>query len=361
VESIVNLRTLVIVGSLAGLVAGCGSSSKDPAGPASALALCQGIGSTLASREVACSGGGIPESYMNLELAVVLNCENFQDAQAAGRVGFDQAKAKACLDTLAASSCGLLLRGGSLPSACYEAVPPQVAAGGTCTSSLDLECVAGFCDTSAAAACTTGGHCITSATLGQACSSTLRCARGLTCNASSTCEAVAAVTLVGLGGDCSASATTACDDGLYCNNAVTPRVCAAWKGAGESCTGAPCQLGLHCDPVSHTCATLVALGATCVPGQGQCAGNAYCSPTNKCVVTPTLGGDCSPSAGEALFCIDSWCKPPVAPATAPTCAPYAAPGAACDTGNLLQCGLGHACTPVTGTTGVCGRNYCGPI
>lgn len=356
------LRTLVIAGSLASLLAGCGGSSKDAAGsagPASALALCEGMGTTLASRVLVCNGGGAPESYVNLMLAVTLNCQNFQDAQVAGRIAFDQAKARACLDTLATTPCGLLLRGG-LPAVCYEAVPAQVAAGGLCTSFGDVECVAGFCDNSGAAACTAGGRCVTSATLSQPCSGTVRCARGLVCGATSVCEAPPVITLVGLGADCTAS-TTACNDGLFCDGSVTPRVCAAPKGLSANCAAVPCQPGLRCDSVSRTCAPLVALGGTCVPGQGQCAGNAYCNPASKCVVMPTLGGDCTPSSGEAAFCIDSWCKPPVAPSTAPTCAPYAAPGAACDTGNLLQCGFAYACAPVSGTTGVCGRNYCGPV
>lgn len=359
-----NLRTIVIAGSLASLLAGCGGSSKDAAGsagPASTMALCQGLGNTFATRLLACSGGGAPEAYLNLLLAVELNCENFQDAQAAGRVAFDQAKAKACLDTLGATSCGQLLRGSSLfPEACYEALAPRVAAGGLCTSAFDIECVAGFCDNTDAAACTAGGRCVTSATLGQPCSGTVRCARGLVCGTTSVCEAPPVITLVGLGADCTAS-TTACNDGLFCDGSVTPRVCAAPKGLSANCAAVPCEPGLRCDSVSQTCATIVALGATCEPGKGQCAGNAYCGPGNKCLATPVLGADCTPVAREAIFCLDSWCKPAPAPATTAACAPYTAPGAACDTGNLLQCGLGHACTPVSGTTGVCGRNYCGPV
>jgi hypothetical protein len=354
----VNHRSLVIVGALAAVLAGCGGSSKtDPAGPASALAMCEALIPAVQAKVTACVASGLPDAILPAYLGLALNCQTFAEAQAAGRVAFDQAKAKACIDTFNAASCGTALSGGLLNAACLEAVAPRVAAGGTCFSGLDFECVAGFCDQTVTNACSVGGRCVTSATLGQSCAAPAQCANGLICDTgSTTCVARPPITIAPSGGSCAGS-YTACADGNFCDGTST---CAPMRAAGASCaSGAACQPGLACDSVSTTCVVRLRLGEACVQGQGRCAGSTYCGAGSTCVASPRVGDDCRAISGEMVFCQESWCQPPVAPSTARTCAPYAAPGAACVTSNVIQCGLAYQCAAVSGTAGVCGRNYCG--
>ena len=356
-----NHRMLAIVESLAaGLLGGCGGScfGRRP-GPASASAMCQALIPALGARPGEL-WRGLPGPYLGPVLALNLNCQNFEEAQAAGRVAFDQAKAKVCIDSVNAMTCAEVRAGGSLfTPACAEAVAPRVAPGGLCTSNVGIECVAGFCDQSATTACTTGGRCVTSATLGQPCAAPMQCAAGLVCGPSVTCEARSSITIVGAGANC-ASIGTACADGLYCDSLVTPRLCAPLRTAGATCSGtAPCLQGLYCDTASSRCLVTPKLGEACVQGQGRCAGNTYCGAANTCIPSPTVGADCRASAGELVVCQDSWCPPAVAPATARACTAFAAPGAACSTTTQLQCGYAYRCAATSGTSGVCGRNYCG--
>jgi len=352
---------IAIVGSLAaGLLGGCGgSSSKADPGPASAAAMCQALIPAIGAKLANC-GGGLPGPLAGPVLALSLNCQNFEEAQAAGRIAFDQAKAKACIDTFNAMTCAEVRAGGSLfTPACAEAVAPRVAPGGLCTSSVGFECVAGSCDQSATTACTTGGRCLSLATAGMPCAAPVQCAAGLACGPSGTCETRSATTIVGAGANCT-TIGAACADGLYCDGSVTPRLCSPLKAAGATCSGtAPCLQGLYCDMASSRCLAAPKLGEACVQGQGRCVGNTYCGAGNTCIPSPTVGGDCRPSAGEPVVCQDSWCPPAIAPATARTCTAFAAPGAACSTTTQLQCGYAYRCAAISGTSGVCGRNYCG--
>jgi hypothetical protein len=164
--------------------------------------------------------------------------------------------------------------------------------------------------------------------------------------------------VVGLGASC-ASTYTACGAGLYCDGASS--ICTARKALGAACNGIDqCVEGIRCDPGSLTCQAWLKIGDPCVAGELKCGGKAHCGTGGKCVASPVLGADCTPIPGEPVFCQIGWCAPAVLPATTRTCVPHAAPGAACDTTNTLQCGLGYTCNVVgSGTVGTCGRNYCG--
>ncbi len=345
----------------AALLSGCGSDSPASTAPASALAMCQGVGTAFVAKVSACGMVGLPLSILEALLALELDCQSFQEAQAAGRVAFDPATAKACLDTINGSTCSALFtESGFLPAPCFNAVAPRVAAGGACYNRLGIECVAGFCDFTATTACTTGGTCVTSATLGQNCTSPMRCAPGLICGATNFCETRPTTIILAAGGNCGAL-YTACADGLFCDSSVTPRLCAARKIVGAACTSSNnCAASLRCDPVTSLCATQARVGEACVPARLACAGEAYCSAANTCVASPGLGEVCTPVAGEMVFCQDSWCLPSTPSAVTRRCAPYAAPGAACSTSNQLQCGFGYNCNAVgAGPAGTCGRAYCG--
>jgi hypothetical protein len=357
----VNHRSLVIVGALAAVLAGCGGSSNADKGPASALALCEKLVPAIGATLMACDTGGLPEPVLAPLLAIDINCQNFQEAQAAGRITFDQAKAKGCVDSLPTLTCAAFAAGGDiLTPACLEAIKPTVAPGGLCTSNIGIECVAGFCDQSVSNACTAGGRCVTSATLGQACAAPARCASGLICDiGTTTCVTLPATTILPVGGNCTAL-YNACADGLYCNTSGSPRLCTPKGAAGAACSlTAPCLGGFACDTATSRCLARPRLGEPCVQGQGKCAGNTYCGAGNSCIASPTLGGDCRLSAGESVVCQDSWCPPAVAPSTARTCTAFATPGGICQMTNQLQCGYAYRCAATSGTVGVCGRNYCG--
>jgi hypothetical protein len=352
-----NSRALVPVTALTvALLAGCGSSAADK-GPAGAGALCQAYTTSLTSKLSACGVTSLPDAVLGTYVSALFDCQGFQAAQDAGRVAFDQAKARACLETVAPMTCTELLESGHLfPTVCADAVAPKVPVGGACYSALGYECVAGSCEISSTA-CFTGSTCAPFATLGQSCA-TATCGPGLRCDLASVCEVAPTIAILGAGGDCAPSSTV-CNDGLYC--ATGTNLCMAQKAVGAACAvPEECRHGTYCAAGTAICTAWLKLGDTCVRGEHRCGGNTYCGASNKCLASPVLGGDCTPFSGELIFCQDSWCAAPVPPSTTPVCTASAAPGAACNTANTLQCGIGYVCNAIgTGTAGTCGRSFCG--
>lgn len=95
----------------------------------------------------------------------------------AGRVAYDEASARTCLDEIRAMTCDEQ-RGGvadiaSVSGACGSALMPLVAAGGICTH--DYECATGWCDTGGIG----DGTCEAAPQAGEPCE--VRCALGLRC------------------------------------------------------------------------------------------------------------------------------------------------------------------------------------
>jgi hypothetical protein len=355
-ESSMTSRNALVAGLVAtALLAGCGSSDT---GPANAGAWCQAYTNTVTAKWNGCGPSLFPEPVLGSVISMIYDCQTVQAAQDAGRIAYDRSRGQACLDAIQGLTCAQFNNSSAiLLGACGDAMVGKVPPGGTCYSGLGYECAGGSCDLATFSACRTGGTCVTYAKWGESCLDPVACGPGLVCNLSGVCETEPTTTFLNAGGDCT-RANTVCNDGLYCHG--TTGLCTATMLANAACTGSEeCRTGLHCDTATLVCTAKLKLGDSCVPGERKCGGNAYCGAGNTCVASPVVGADCTPVPGEVVFCQNSWCAPPVAPATAPRCAAFAAPGAACDTGNTLQCGFGYECAAASGSAGVCTRNYCG--
>jgi len=352
------------MGMLCGIaLAGCGSSSSG--GPASPQTFCNELATIEEQLYDRCTNGsGLPNDVLTIDM----DCLGFAEAEAAGRMTYHSSQAQVCLGWLEGLSCAQLnaylssqpyLEWASLPASCQEAVVGTVAEGGACDSILGYECVAGdYCAITNSEVCVLGGAtCQAFAAAGGDCTST-QCAPGYSCQ-NDLCVAQA-FTILGVGGDCSASETV-CDTGLYCNGGT----CAARGAAGTSCTSADqCLEGQRCPPSSGVCAAPLEVGQTCKGG--DCDVGLYCDDSGSCAAMPTLGATCAtPASGDAVYCVGSYCDDTAA---TPICTAYLAPGQVCllndeETRFLTMCGPGYACDPIgiTGSTnqwGVCGRIHC---
>jgi hypothetical protein len=360
-----TIRTALLVG-LAATFVGCDSSGGG-SGPANARGFCQEAIRVELAKLDSCGEAGYPPFYVS----AFVDCSSFQAAQDAGRVAYDGAQASACLDALEAMSCVeyMTVDIGSfdgLPEECRAAMAPRVATGDPCYSQLGYECT-GYCEMSSQAACFAGGVCREYLGLGDDCSSGQRCGPGLGCDGS-TCGEIAARTVLGLGGNCSA-ANTVCDDPYYCcENGTQCEVgtCVARKAAGGECAaGDECQRGLRCTSSGGpaTCAAPLPVGATCAGN--DCAQGLYCNDEDVCASGPRLGDSCAePESGDQVWCVDSWCN---TSAEEPTCQVFLSPGEPCAVDSeeefFLSCGPGYYCLPSSlgSGYGTCGRLYCVPF
>ena len=271
----------------------------------------------------------------------------------AGKIDYDPAKARACLDQvrnaacnqptpIVVDRCGAAFRGkladgehciataacsGPLSycdylSAC-DGVCTPVPNGGC---QFDWQCRAGqVCDAvNNVIACTSvvapGG-------LERPCGSHFTCQPGLYCTpiATPTGDAMYACKAAAHAGEPCDAWPGSCADGLVCREGAAARTCMTPAGLGDSCeTFIQCGgLSLGCDPTTHTCVALPASGP-CVGGgfQGCDFRRAYCD----LVETPPT---CKPLVGAGEPCINgeecglftgATCM--VAPgATATTCVP----------------------------------------
>lgn len=204
------------------------------------------------------------ESYDDCVSAVEPYFEgNVADLEASlsrGRIEWNASLAANCLDDFEATACGAPL--SDALDACDAVVVAQVANGGQC--SIDFECVSdvcafddvadeeGTCATSAA-----GDPCVLSCYgvgTDRSCFST--CTDGLVCSTRlegeqtvSTCEVEV---LAGEGESC---AENACDDSVFCNEALvceTPRAdgraCASdFECQSDNCVDGVCAASTSCD------------------------------------------------------------------------------------------------------------------
>ncbi len=118
-----------------------------------------------------------------------------------------------------------------------------------CTA--DLDCAAGYQCNLALQACFAGNH-------GVKCLSSDDCGPGLICLPSSDWGYCFEYLAAGEACGPAAPPYTACDEGLVCNDAMEPALCAEPGGAGTPCaTGKHCAAGLVCDTAAEpaVCAT----------------------------------------------------------------------------------------------------------
>lgn len=201
-----------------------------------------------------------------------IHADDVQHAIDAGRMVFDEAQAKTCLEGIGNTRCLADAVDDAVLAACQGALQGKVESGGAC--SFLYECASGNCggteettcpstcpevlhesdtcstfrgprcDTSAGLRCS-GGTCVRPAELNAACVDNFGCKSGLLC-VDEKC-----VPLATEGAGCSGDSS--CAEGLYCQGSV----CAVRKKEGQRCSaspdevdaalrGAQCENGLVC-------------------------------------------------------------------------------------------------------------------
>jgi hypothetical protein len=278
----------------------------------------------------------------------------------------------------------------SVNAACGPNVSCDVAAAGaapTCTADgqkgVQCRTTSPPCDTGLA--CSLDEVCETAVAVGASCTADTGCPGGSRClqtpgAAGMTCNATGAV-----GGLCRTT-TPQCDAGLVCNGAESPYLsqcviasaegatCSStspcgvdlWcvdNGSGPVCqpggslqlpcrTDGSCDAGLTCatGTVCQTSASVVADGATCVPGSTYCKLYSSCQ-NGVCIHDGAKGGACAAPAGTCaagLVCTVNLCAAPIAVGGACTIADVCVAGAACTSSVCRTMGAaGGQCRPIT--------------
>jgi hypothetical protein len=331
------------------LTAGCLPDTKKLDPFASAASVCPVLFDVVTAKLAEC-GGYAPYQTSLMYAGAVRSCGVIAAAEKAGRIGYDRAKAEACIDAINAPGCG------SLDNACSD-LPfvPRVAPGGDCGN--DLEC------TAASAGCfsptlTCPGKCLQVGSVAgtSRCYSNVDppCASNLWCDSSGvtpTCRARAA--------DGAACTSIPCGTASFCDFSATPYTCKPQVGVGVACTGSgQCSdaQNLFCDSATGKCAAANPASTTRCDYPNQCAPNLWCdystspNPTCKARLANGVAG-CTSS--NACLTPGAGCIMPSG-AGSGTCQTLKTEGAACTQGDD-ECQRGLSCTLVTGSTPKCTR------
>ncbi|MCC6902567.1 MAG: hypothetical protein IT377_26585 [Polyangiaceae bacterium] len=277
-------------------------------------------------------------------------------AVGSGKVTYDGAKAKQCLDEIAGRDCTeLTVR---LSETCDQVAEGSVELGGDCAYDFDCKGTA-VCKTEAACP----GKCTERGAAGASCSDDDQCQDGLVCGAATQ----ACVKPGAENAACGGGVEPECAPTLFCAGAdaatktagtCKPMSAVFAKKAGESCSykdGTLCSPELSCvydalPPTSGKCAAKVASGAACkrlsVPS--ACPDGEYCegsgtSADGTCTAKPGPGKPCAKSLGDDV------------------CAAYSR----CDGGKCAElkdngspCGSGSACYSGECVSGTCKADRC---
>ena len=258
-----------------------------------------------------CAIGLAPSACASLEGGTGGQASQIQEAVTAGRITYDQAKAKACLLKLGAAAGNCWGEGKSFDFEeseldCIRGVLTGTVANGE-SCEVSEECAEGFCNASAQQC---PGTCEAFRTAGGECTEDEQCAAGLSCE-DETCVAPGAVDE-----DCS---SRPCAAGLTCDGETSTCVQTGTPVAqGEACDDAtPCANGLYCKEgaAGSTCEPRLAAGATCEEpsffGESrECASRQVCagaavgmagSSTGTCATPQDEGGPCTPVDASAFF------------------------------------------------------------
>jgi hypothetical protein len=131
-------------------------------------------GALFGATEADCTG--------KLELGENLFINTIADDVTMGFISYDAAKAAACFDAIAATSCAIVRGSGDFTesiASCETHFSPKVALGGACLNSRD--CVGGWCDAKA------GMKCVPALGDGQPCEANAQCKKGSSCADSGHC------------------------------------------------------------------------------------------------------------------------------------------------------------------------------
>jgi hypothetical protein len=225
-----------------------------------------------------------------------------------GRVGYDSAAARTCVEQLRALSCDVLEADiDALEATCKAVFGAKVPESGECFLSAeclgDLECDFSGCDQTCCP-----GVCmppVPRAPIGADCSTT-QCVKGAYCEQTDTAQTCAAQ--VDNGAPCSSQ--DACKDGARCDQDSSGD-CYILSREGETCNPTLSSGGClsptnWCDPAQSKCVRLPGAGQPCAGDNGTCLPFATCNGTS-CVVRPRDGEACvdgGPACLSGLQCGD---------------------------------------------------------
>ncbi|MBK9266918.1 MAG: hypothetical protein IPM54_44985 [Polyangiaceae bacterium] len=188
---------------------------------------------------------------------------------ALGRVTYDEAGARTCVEAIRARSCdNLTATQKALADACSKMFVGTIPEGSSCLFSTE---------------CAGGGTCNVSMCMGSG-----ACCLGV-------CEKPPAP--VAIGADCT---TNPCVESAYCDASEMPPTCKARKDNGDACDAqGQCKEGMRCDVSGSlpTCYLLSNRNGACNPAleAGGCIRfDDYCHPTDrKCTPLPGDGQPCT--------------------------------------------------------------------
>ncbi len=290
-------------------------------------------------RQVRCGAYASMEACRNDVRAFL---DNILASVEAGRINYDEGKARDCLDAFAGASCDRSAENArEEPAACGDTFTGTVPDGGTCY--IGLDCVSGSCDVADCGQACCSGTCaatLAEVAIGGTCNNTTGpCVRGSFCDAqTTTCVALRAI-----GGACTSSSQ--CTYGAYCGEAGT---CADAPNRGDACPDGVCaDLGDRCSSTTTTCVALGRLGEACSEGFAglfDCQAPLVCDQTSlQCANPPTAGQACLFFCAAGNFCNDQ-----------DVCEAQKANGAACDSDSECTSRYCDDTTSVCAEQPVCG-------
>lgn len=329
---------------LALLVAGCSNNiSRDQLYPEIYRAYCaQYARCGLAHSESACKT--LYDGYLEYMETPTL----YEASIEAGKIRYDGARARRCIDAMAATPCSGSVLAVASNEDCQGMFEGLVPVGGACGP---RECVpSAYCTTEAGGA-ECPGTCVARVSEGVEAKSAAmcefpltlvdgRCAKrrkeGEACQGSSMCESLSCggdlvCKTPGIKGE-ACSVTAPCGALLPCIDGV----CRTPAGVGEACEKSlllPCQVDLHCDQGTSgagTCRELLTEGQAC--GEGT-----RCMPPLGC-----SAGKCTRPAGSGESCKELVCQPEYYCETnSQVCKDRLAEGQACSVSS--ECRIGTSC------------------
>lgn len=354
--------------------------------------LCRTLAETICAEAATCSCPGVTSAEACLAKQQP-GCERSFSVPisgvALGRLTFDPAAARACVDAYAKAIDGCATPNDTPPaSVCARIFIDAAAVGANChAANLGMACAngTGACADSGAcvalpasgepcpgrrcagdAVCLQDGKCGTFAgppnkPSGATCGDTRECAEGLSCQESLCAPAPVAGAecnmLVGCGRGstcipdlnraCAPKAAEGescviseeCAEGLGCHSFLAVPKCVKLAKVGEPCTnGAPCVAGARCE--GEECRLLPVEGESC--SFGECAPGFICDGSSKCTGPLSQGAAC----GRIDACAaDLVCNLAAYPGT---CVARVGEGQPCE-GMDDRCLAGHFCDQATST------------
>jgi hypothetical protein len=218
-------------------------------------------------------------------------------AYEAGKLAYDEALARACIDAFDALPCDGAAQSPDALDVCDDVITGTLAQGETC--GFDRECVSDNCVVpSCTEACCTGtcGPELAPPDIGQPCTSL--CVEGAFCNTSGTCQA-----LLPQGAACSEEV---CTYGNYCKGltSTTSGTCSPFPHLGEACETICAEVNAVC--LGARCVEVGLLGDAC-SSDAQCAGFYVCT-AGSCALMPTRGMPCTRTCSDESFCNGTTCE-----------------------------------------------------